>query len=403
MIPGRQQPESEGPQAFVGRARWVPAFAVLVCLALGLAGCGSTTYATLQSERDLKPIAWLLEENDRLSVSTTFHSTSMPGEPDIRVAIHAVGAGDKAEKLIFIHGVFTDSDAWRYVAPSLAEDYDLWLIDTPGCGESDAPNPSRLGPKGYGPQSLADRISQALDMRLGDEPAETRLDVVAHSLGGAIAIRMLGDPGLQRRFASVYDRVGSVVLMAPLDVAQHKADGDIIRLATVGGLTLSAGDMVGYVMEQIAVNTIRGFGDPRYAVREEADKRYEILTDTARRKAMQAQLLQAVPFDKNFFPVWEEMERQTSIYPNLRVPTLIVWGARDEVLPVSTGYLLRAMLPESELVVVPGAKHSVQLERPIWAAEAIRAFVRGQQVPPPPSTLTLQGVGLSSEMPTGGE
>jgi len=363
---------------------------VLACLAVSVPGCGSTTYARLPSERDLRPIAGLVAENDRLNHTTTMHTTSMPDEPDIRVAIHAVGTGDKLTKIIFVHGVFTDSGAWRYVVPSLAEDYDLWLVDTPGCGESDAPNPSRLGPEGYGPQAMADRISQALADRLSTEPEETRLALVAHSLGGAIAIRMLGDPGLRRRFAPLHDRLGSAVLLAPLDVAQHKADADIIRLATVGGLMLTAGDAVGYVMEQIAVNTIRGFGDPRYAVREEADKRYEILTDPARRKAMQAQLLQAVPFDDEFHPVWDEMERQTSIYPNLSVPTLIVWGARDEVLPVSTGYLLQAMLPDSKLVVVPGAKHSVQLERPIWTAEAIRAFVRHQPVPPPPRTLTLQ-------------
>jgi len=372
------------------RVRAAAVIGALACLAVALAGCGSATYARMPSERDLKPIAGLITENERLGNATTYHTTSMPDEPDIRVAIHAVGTGDKPTKIVFIHGVFTDSEAWRYVVPSLAEDYDLWLVDTPGCGESDAPSPGRLGPWGYGPQSLADRISQALADRLRSEPEQTRLALVAHSLGGAIAIRILGDPGLRVRAPAVHDRLESAVLMAPLDVAQNKVDTEIIRLATVGGLTIRAGDAIGYVMEQCAVNTIRGFGDPRFAVREEAEKRYEILTDAPRRKAMQAQLLQAVPFDENYRPDWDEMERQTSIYPDVDVPVLIVWGARDEVLPVSTGYLLRAMLPESELVVVPGAKHSVQLERPFWTAEAIRASVQGRAVPPPSRTLTLQ-------------
>lgn len=372
------------------RARVGVLVGVLACLAVSLVGCGSTTYAQLPSERDLSPIAGLVAENGRLGRTTTMHTTSMPDEPDIRVAIHEVGSGDKPTKIILIHGVFTDSATWRYVAPTLAQDYDLWLVDSPGCGESESPNPSLLGPEGYGPQAMADRISQALVDRLSTEPEDLRLELVAHSLGGAIAIRLLGDPGLRRRFGSLHDRLGSAVLLSPLDVAQNKADADIIRLATVGGLALTAGDAVGMVMEEIAVNTIRGVGDPRYAVREEADKRYEILRDKGRRRAMQAQLLQAIPFDEEFLPIWDEMERKTSIYPNLNMPTLIVWGSRDEVLPVSTGYLLQAMLPESQLVVVPGAKHSVQLERPIWTAQAIRAFVRGLPVPPPPSEQTLQ-------------
>ena len=73
-----------------------------------------------------------------------------------------------------------------------------------------------------------------------------------------------------------------------------------------------------------------------------------------------------------------------SVYHYANTRSLIVWGAYDEVQPVSTGYLLEDTLPGAQLVVVPGAKHSVQLERPVWTAEAIRSFIESEPVPTAP-------------------
>ena len=51
---------------------------------------------------------------------------------------------------------------WRFVVGALAEEYDFWLIDPPGCGDSEAPDPKTLGPGGYSPSAMADRELQAI-------------------------------------------------------------------------------------------------------------------------------------------------------------------------------------------------------------------------------------------------
>jgi len=363
--------------------------AVVVVLLAGLVGC-SSPLSRLPSERSVEPTASLIEDRERFENDTSYFATSREGEADIRVAIHELGPGGGETKLVFLHGVFADSESWRYVAGQLASGHDLWLVDSPGCGDSEAPRPSTLRPDGYSPGAMADRILQALAARLEREPESTRLALIAHSLGGALAIHMLADPGLERRHGAVIDRIDRAVLLAPLDFAQHKADSDIRRLATIDGFALSAGSATGHVQAQCCEMTERGFGDQRFAVREEAEKRFEILHDGPRRRALQAQLLQAVAFDDDFLPRWEKMERQAELYQRIRVPTLIVWGSRDEVLPVAKGYMFRALIPESELVIVPAAKHSAHLERPVWTAGAIDAFISGRAIASPERPAELE-------------
>lgn len=57
-----------------------------------------------------------------------------------------------------------------------------------------------------------------------------------------------------------------------------------------------------------------------------------------------------------------------------RVPTLVVWGGEDHVLPVATADELVAALPEAELVVLEGASHACYLDQPERFHELLLAF-----------------------------
>ena len=83
-----------------------------------------------------------------------------------------------------------------------------------------------------------------------------------------------------------------------------------------------------------------------------------------------------MPYDlKEQRPDWDRIEELVADYDNVRVPCLIVWGARDETLPASMGYKLQAQLPDAWLWVVGESKHWLPLERPTFTANTIRAFV----------------------------
>jgi pimeloyl-ACP methyl ester carboxylesterase len=58
---------------------------------------------------------------------------------------------------------------------------------------------------------------------------------------------------------------------------------------------------------------------------------------------------------------------------HIRVPTLIVWGQQDRLVPVRLAAKLAHALPSSELVVLPGVGHVPQFEA---AQETSRALTR---------------------------
>ena len=68
--------------------------------------------------------------------------------------------------------------------------------------------------------------------------------------------------------------------------------------------------------------------------------------------------------------------------PNLRgrlarakVPALVLWGARDRLVPPAPAHAYAACLPDARLVVVPGAGHYPYLETPDDFAQEVESFL----------------------------
>ncbi|MGV9408481.1 alpha/beta fold hydrolase [Nocardia sp. NPDC003693] len=65
---------------------------------------------------------------------------------------------------------------------------------------------------------------------------------------------------------------------------------------------------------------------------------------------------------------------QRSLLPTLSVPTLLLWGEMDVRSPLSVARQFQDAIPHAELVVIPGAGHLSNLERPEEFNRAMRAF-----------------------------
>ena len=64
-----------------------------------------------------------------------------------------------------------------------------------------------------------------------------------------------------------------------------------------------------------------------------------------------------------------------SVLQSVQVPTLVVWGGRDRLLPPTLASTFTAHIPDSRLVVLPGAAHIPMLEAPDELNAALRAFL----------------------------
>ena len=64
-----------------------------------------------------------------------------------------------------------------------------------------------------------------------------------------------------------------------------------------------------------------------------------------------------------------------STLPEIDVPTLIIHGSEDQIIPTSEAETMHQAIPDSRLVIIPGAGHLVNLEQPEAFNEAVRAFL----------------------------
>jgi pimeloyl-ACP methyl ester carboxylesterase len=62
----------------------------------------------------------------------------------------------------------------------------------------------------------------------------------------------------------------------------------------------------------------------------------------------------------------------TDILPNIRVPTLILWGDDDRRSPMNIAEQLRDAIPEAELAVIAKAGHISNMEQPAFDAQVRR-------------------------------
>jgi pimeloyl-ACP methyl ester carboxylesterase len=329
----------------------------------------------LPSEQTAPHCAALAEANATLPDKLLLLNTRRAGEPDFRIAVHQRSTGTHERVLVLIHGVLADNSAWRLVVGQLANEFDLWVVDLPGCGASDKPDPTTLRPDGYSPTAMGDRVLQALEQCLAQRSERTRIVIAAHSLGGMMALRMIGDPDLRNRFPNVRKRVDGLALFAPCDVAVNHEIKTFTDIAELRGWEASVGSALGLLQERIAASDARGYCNLRCATRESSAILVRMLSNRPERRATQAMVKQAVPWNfKEHRPNWDAIEKLEAHYKNIDVPCVIVWGQRDEMLPVAMGYKLQAQIPNAKLIVLPQCMHSIPVECPAASANILRDF-----------------------------
>jgi pimeloyl-ACP methyl ester carboxylesterase len=71
----------------------------------------------------------------------------------------------------------------------------------------------------------------------------------------------------------------------------------------------------------------------------------------------------------------DDIEAVTARYKTISIPVLIIWGAEDEVVPVSVGKNFKRDIPGSELVILPKCGHIPPEEEAAATQQAIADFL----------------------------
>jgi len=262
-----------------------------------------------------------------------------------RVAYRDEGAG---EVLLLIHGMGGSSHSWREVLPELSRRYRVIAPDLLGHGESAAPR---------GDYSLGAFAVWLRDLL--DELTVEKVTLVGHSLGGGVAMQFAH----QHR-----DYCRRMVL-----VSSGGLGADVSRLLRM--LSLPGSELVlPVITSRLAVhagNALRAWR----ASEEKVTRFSEMMhahASLAKRDNRQAFLrtLRAVVDHRG-----QAVCALNRLHINKDLPSLIICGDRDRVIPVEHARAAHDALPDSSLHVIPDAGHHPHLECPETVACLIHNFV----------------------------
>lgn len=234
-------------------------------------------------------------------------------------------AGDGPSLMVVHHST---GPLWTPFYDRLAGSFSVMAPDVPGYGRSERPEWARS------PRDVAILLIQLLD-----EIDAGSVHLVGMGFGGWIAAEMATMN--QRRFSSLV-LVGAV------------------------GLKPRQGDIHDPLLRGFEEYVRMGFRDEsRFEAMFGRELSTEIFDLWDHSREMTARL--------NWKP-WMFSWELPNLLPAVRVPSLVIWGSHDNLVPLDCAHLYTELLPDASISIVDDAGHNIDLEKPEQLAELITAF-----------------------------
>jgi len=257
----------------------------------------------------------------------------------VRLHLRDTGPRD-APAVVMLHGFGASLHTWDDWAALLESDVRIIRIDLPGFGLT--------GPDPTG--DYTDARSIAVLLALLDRLGVQRATFIGNSMGGRIAWA----------FAAAHpDRVAKLVLVSPDGFVSHGVEYGkpqaVPALMQVLPYTLPR--------SMLRANLAVAYADQGRLTDATVQRTYDMMVAPGVRSAIVARMRQLVLPD----PV--------PLLRRLAMPTLLLWGDKDGMIPVSNAQDYLAALPNASLVVVPGIGHVPQEEAPQETITPLRDFL----------------------------
>jgi 4,5:9,10-diseco-3-hydroxy-5,9,17-trioxoandrosta-1(10),2-diene-4-oate hydrolase len=265
--------------------------------------------------------------------------------------VHYLRAGSGAP-LVLLHGLVGSVATWRKNIAALAEDATVYALDMVNMGKSQC-----VPGLDASLAATADRVAACMDA-LGLAQA----DVAAHSHGGAVALSLA---------ARHPERVSRLVLFAPANPFCN-AGRNLIRFysSSLGRFVAKCIPYLPRPVYWVAVGRMYGkFG----RAKREAISAY---MEEMRPPGVVAHILEIV---RRWYADMAGL--RTELEGIATIPTLLLWGDCDRAVAVSSGRKLKRVLPQAELVVLPGGGHLLFEEMPEECNQIVGNWLRTGQVP----------------------
>lgn len=265
-----------------------------------------------------------------------------------RAACRVGGAGPV---LLLVHGMAGSSATWNHVIDGLARNFTVVAPDLLGHGDSGKP---RRGEYSLG--AHANFLRDVLHV-LGHEHAT----FVGQSLGGGVVMQLAYQfPELCERLVLVSS--GGLGREVNLLLRALTLPGADYAFPLVCGPWLrDAGDRLATWLQRVGVRATPAV--------EEMWRSYSSLADADARRAFFRTLHSVIDLGG------QAVSAADRLYLTAQVPTLILWGAEDPIIPVSHGESAAELMPGSRLVIIDGVGHYPHCESPARFIDVLSDFM----------------------------
>jgi pimeloyl-ACP methyl ester carboxylesterase len=251
--------------------------------------------------------------------------------------------------VVLIHGVAGRASQWDQIVALLADAHTVLAPDLLGHGESAKPR---------GDYSLGAHASGIRDLLVGLDIE--RASIVGHSLGGGIAMQ----------FAYQFpERCERLVLVSSGGLGESVHP--LLRAATLPGSEFVLPLVAHPRVLEVASLVPRALG--RIGLRSGPDltemaRGYQSLSNAEARSAFIHTLRSVID------PTGQRINGSDRLYLASKMPSLIIWGRRDRIIPVEHAQPAHEGMPGSRLEVFEQAGHFPQLDEPLRFARTLEDF-----------------------------
>ncbi len=259
------------------------------------------------------------------------------------VSVHFTDSGEEELKpVILMHGWGCNTTTVASIAKIFDGKMRVINVDLPGHGESTEPS------KVWGVQDFRDMVAELIE-RLGlKEPA-----LIGHSFGGRVSILLASTTKLHPDGTNVTKKLLPISKVVLVDSAGVKPKRPLKYYVQVYGFKT--------VKKQLPLL----FGE----------KKGRELIERRRSKAGSADYRNSSPMMRNVMSrcVNEDL---CFAMPDIKVPTLLVWGENDTATPLSDAKTMEKLIPDAGLVSFRGCGHYSFLDNPVGFRAVIQEFFK---------------------------
>lgn len=251
--------------------------------------------------------------------------------------------GDDPIPLVFLHGTSDSLHAWDGWTEILSRNRRVVRFDLPGFGLTGPPPDGDLTMERYR------EVLTALMDRLGIE----RAILAGNSFGGRIAWTTA---------IHVPDRVAGLILVNSSGYVAEAVEVPAgFALAGLPGVRDALRNTLPRFLVRMSLESV--YADPDRLTEAEVDRFYEITLREGNRDALIGRFRMS--------PAGPDVKR----IPEIRSPTLILWGAEDRLIPPAAADSFAEAIAASQAVVLPDLGHVPHVEDPARSVVPVQAFL----------------------------